>query len=81
MGKNIDVVKIILIVLIGMFIPFLGALAITFGLALNDTNDILKIGSTFGYFLLIFGFELIVVYLYYKITNTIANIKLKKGGD
>jgi hypothetical protein len=78
MGKNRDVIQILLIVIIGMFIPFLGSIVITFGLDLSDFDNILKIGSTFGYFLLIFGIELIIVYLYYTVSNKIAGKKLEK---
>jgi hypothetical protein len=78
MGKNRDVVSILIIVIIGMFIPFLGSIAITFGLDLTKADNLLKISSTFGYFLLIFGIELIIVYIYYKTTNKIASKKLEK---
>ena len=77
MGKNIDVVKIILIVIVGMFIPFLGSLVITYNMDLTKTSDLLKIGSTFGYFLLIFGIELVFVYLYYNLSNKISEKKLE----
>lgn len=76
MSKNIDLVKILLIVIIGMFVPFLGSLSIVYGMDLTNFNDILKIGSTFGYFLLIFAIELIVVYIYYNLTNKFAEKKL-----
>ena len=51
---------------------------ITYGLDMTNVNDWYKIGSTFGYFLLIFGIELISVMLYFKITNKVANKKLKE---
>jgi hypothetical protein len=70
MNKNLDVIKILLIVIIGMFIPFLGSITITYGFNLTKT------ASTFGLFLLIFGIELIIVYLYYLITSKIANKKM-----
>ena len=76
MSKNIDIAKILAIVIIGMFIPFLGSLAIVYGMDLTNFDDILKIGSTFGYFLLIFGVELIIVYLYYAISDKVAGKKL-----
>jgi len=78
MSKNLDVIKILLIVIVGMFIPFLGSIAITFGLDLNNYNNIMKIGSTFGYFLLIFGIEILIVYLYYSISNKMSEKKLEK---
>ena len=70
MGKNHDLIQILAIVMIGMFIPFLGAITISYGF------DLWKIGSTFGYFLLIFGIELGLVYLYFTITNRMANKKM-----
>jgi len=76
MGKNRDLVSILLLVIIGMFIPFLISIIITFGLDFSNVKDLLKIGTAFGYFLLIFGIELFVVYLYYSITNKIASKKL-----
>lgn len=80
MGKTVDVVKIILIVIVGMFIPFLGSLAITYNMDLTKTSDLLKIGSTFGWFLLIFAIELVVVYLYYNLSNKFSEKKLKDYG-
>jgi hypothetical protein len=77
MGKNRDLIQILIIVIIGMFIPFLGSIIITFGLDITNTNNILKIGSTFGWFLIIFAIELAVVYVYYQITNKIANKKIE----
>ncbi len=70
MGKNRDLIQILAIVMIGMFIPFLSAIAISYGF------NLWKIGSTFGYFLLIFGIELGLVYLYFTITNRMANKKM-----
>lgn len=78
MGKNADLLKILTIVIIGMFIPFLGSIAITFGLDPTNTDNVLKVASTFGYFLLIFAIELGIVYLYFMITNIIAAKKLEK---
>ena len=70
MGKNRDLIQILAIVMIGMFIPFLGAIAISYGF------NLWKISSTFGYFLLIFGVELGLVYLYFTITNRMAEKKM-----
>jgi hypothetical protein len=78
MGKHRDLAGILLMVIIGMFIPFLGSIAITYGFNFTHTGDWLKIASTFGYFLVILGIELAVVFLYYKTTNKIANKKLEK---
>jgi len=78
MGKNRDLIQILALVIIGMFIPFLGSITITYGLDLTNVNNLLKIGSTFGYFLLIFAIELAIVFLYFTITNKIAGKKMDK---
>ena len=78
MGKHKDIVGILLLIIIGMFIPFLGSIVITFGLDITILENWLKIGSTFGWFLLIFGIELILVILYYTVTNKMASKKSKK---
>jgi uncharacterized membrane protein len=78
MGKTRDTIQILIIVIIGMFIPFLGSIIITFGLDITNMDNLLKIGSTFGWFLLILAIELFVVYLYYRITNKIASKKMDK---
>jgi len=78
MGKNRDLISILILVIIGMFIPFFGSLIINFGLDISNFDNWLKIGSTFGYFLLIFAIELVVVILYFKITNKTASKKLEK---
>lgn len=78
MGKTRDTIQILIIVIIGMFIPFLGSIVITFGLDITNMDNLLKIGSTFGWFLLIFAIELVVVYLYYRTTNKIASKKMDK---
>ena len=78
MGKNRDLVAILLIVIIGMFIPFLGSILITFGLDFTNIDDLFKICSTFGWFLLIFAIELAVVFLYYTIRNKSASKKIDK---
>ena len=78
MGKNRDLIQILALVIIGMFIPFLGSITITYGLDLTNVNNLLKIGSTFGYFLLIFAIELVIVFLYFTITNKIAGKKIGK---
>ena len=79
MGKNQDLAIILMIVIIGMFIPFFGSILIMNNLNNLDITTIsswLKIGKTFGWFLLIFGLELGVVYLYFTITNTLAQKKI-----
>jgi hypothetical protein len=78
MGKNSDLIQILLIVIIGMFIPFLGSLIIVFDVSPATIGGLLTIGSTFGYFLLIFGIELGVVYVYFYSTNALAQKKIDK---
>ena len=78
MGKNRDLTQVLVLVIIGMFIPFLGSIMITYGLDLTKISDLMKIGSTFGYFLLIFAVELGIVFLYFTITNKIASKKIGK---
>ena len=78
MGKTRDLIQILIIVIIGMFIPFLISILITFGLDFTDMDDLLKIVSTFGWFLLIFGIELLAVYLYYQLTKKVASKELDK---
>jgi hypothetical protein len=78
MGKNLDLIQILLIVITGMFIPFLGSLIIVFDVSPATTVGLITIGSTFGYFLLIFGLELAIVYVYFYSTNAIAQRKIDK---
>jgi len=72
MGKNRDLVIILSLVVVGMFIPFLGSMIINYGF------NLVKTASTFGYFLLIFAIELAVVYLYFTISNRVANKNIEK---
>jgi hypothetical protein len=72
MGKHRDVLQVLVLVLIGMFVPFLGSIALTYGL------EIRKIGLTFVYFIGIFGLELFVVFLYFTITSWQANKRLEE---
>lgn len=78
MGKNTDLVQILLIVIIGMFIPFLGSLLIVFDVSPLNVEGLLTISSTFGYFLLIFAIELLIVYVYFYLTNNFAQKKIEK---
>lgn len=78
MGKHRDLTEILLVVIIGMFIPFLFSIVIVFGLDFRNLNDLWKIASTFGWFLLIFAIELVIVYLYFTFSNKYAERKLKK---
>lgn len=72
MGRNKDLAKILLLVLVGMFIPFLGSLSFVYGFHLS------QIGTTFGVFLLIFGCELVFVYLYFSVGNWYAHKQMTK---
>ena len=78
MGKHRDLAGILLLVIIGIFIPFFGSVAITYGFDFTKMGDWLKLGSTFVYLLLIFGIELLAVFLYFNITSKIASKKIKK---
>ena len=73
MGKNRDLIQILMIILIGMFIPFFTSILIIYG-----SNDYLKILTTFGYFLFIFAIELGIVYLYFIVSGWIANKQIDK---
>jgi len=78
MGKNKDIIQILSIVIIGMLIPFLGSLILTFHLDIFDSNNLIKIITAFIYFLIIFGIELVIVFFYYQIANKIAGKKIDK---
>jgi uncharacterized membrane protein YbhN (UPF0104 family) len=78
MGKHKDLAGILLLVIIGVFVPFLGSIAITYGFNPTDADNWLKIGSTFGWFLIIFAAELFVVYLYFTLSNRFAEKKIGK---
>jgi len=72
MGKNRDLLKVLLLILIGMFIPFLGSITLSYGF---EPKTILV---TFLYFLVFFGLELGFVYLYYTLSGRKANKKMEK---
>jgi len=76
MSKKRDLIQILLLVIIGMFIPFFGSLVINFNLDISSFEGWWKIGSTFGYFVLIFGIELGVVLLYFKINSKTSSKKM-----
>jgi hypothetical protein len=63
---------VLLLILIGMFIPFLGSITLTYGF------EVKKIGITFVYFLVIFGLELGVVFLYFSLSGKRANKQMEK---
>jgi hypothetical protein len=62
-----------------MFIPFLGTLIISFQVNIFSFDGFMKIISTFFIFLVIFGVELGIVYLYFYISNQFAEKKLDKS--
>lgn len=72
MGKTTDLLKVLLLILVGMFIPFLGSITLTYGF------DVKSVVFTFLYFLVIFGLELGVVYLYFTYSGRRANKKMKQ---
>ena len=72
MGKNKDLLEVLLLILIGMFIPFIGSITLSYGL---EPKTIL---ITFLYFLIIFGLELVFVYLYSTVSGKNATKKMKK---
>ena len=78
MGKNKDLIEILLIIIVGIFIPFICSISISYGFNFNDLSNWLKVLSTFGYFLLIFAFELLVIYVYFTVSNKLAEKKLGK---
>jgi hypothetical protein len=78
MKINGDLIIILLIVIIGMFIPFFGSVVINFELDFTKIADLLKVFSTFGWFLIIFAVELVVVFIYFQITSKNAEKKLEK---
>jgi uncharacterized membrane protein len=78
MSKNIDLLQILSLVLIGMFIPFFISILVIFGINITNIDNLYKVLLTFLYFLLIFGIEIIIVYLYFRITNKIANNRIDK---
>ena len=71
MGKNRDLLEVLLLILIGMFIPFLVSITISYGF---EAKTIL---ITFLYFLIFFGLELGVVYLYFSFSGRRTNKKME----
>jgi len=72
MGKNRDLLKVLLLILIGMFIPFLGSITLSYGFEPKT------IFLTFLFFLVIFGCELGFVYLYFTLSGKRANKKIQQ---
>jgi hypothetical protein len=72
MGKNRDLLKVLLLVLVGMFIPFLGSITLSYGFVPRT------IVVTFLYFLVIFGIELGCVFLYFTLSGRRANEKMQQ---
>jgi hypothetical protein len=73
-----DLITILSIIIIGMFIPFLGSIVINFNLDFTKIGDLMRVVSTFGWFLIIFAVELVIVFVYFQITSKNAEKKLKK---
>ena len=78
MSKNRDLFQILILVLIAMFIPFFISVIINFEIDFSNFQDILKIIITFIHFLIIFGIELIAVFIYFNISNKLSNNKINK---
>jgi hypothetical protein len=72
MGKNRDLLQVLLLILVGMLVPFVGSVWFSYGF------DPEKIGITFLYFLVIFGIELLCVYLYFSLSGRQATKKLEE---
>jgi hypothetical protein len=72
MSKNRDLLIILLIVTFGMFIPFIVSITLVYGFQFSS------ILITFGYFIIVFGIELGIVYGYFSVTNYLALKKLDK---
>ena len=79
MSKNRDLFQILILVLISMFIPFFISVIINFKIDFSNFDDVLKITITFIHFLIIFGIELIAVYVYFNISNKLAIKKISKN--
>jgi hypothetical protein len=72
MGKKKDLMKVLLLILVGMFIPFFGSITLSYGFLPQ------RIVTTFLFFLVIFGFELGFVYLYFTLSGLRANKKMEQ---
>ena len=72
MGKHRDLILLLSIILIGMFIPFVGAITINYGF------NLWRITGTFGYFLLIFALELGIVLLFFRLRSNVPPDEMKK---
>jgi hypothetical protein len=72
MAKNKDLLQVLLLILIGMFIPFLGSIVLSYGF---EPKTILV---AFLYFLVIFGLELGFVYLYFTLSGRRASKRMEK---
>lgn len=79
MGKNKDLIQILILVIIGMFIPFLISISLSLKLSITNINDLIKIGSTFGYFLIFFGIEMVIVFLYFTAISRTSDKKMEKS--
>ena len=66
MGKYQDLTIILVLIVIGVLIPFVGALSYVYGF------EPVNIAKTFGVFLLIFGIELGAVILFFYINGKVS---------
>lgn len=77
MGKHKDLIQLLLIIIIGMFIPFFLSIAYMYNLDIRSAQGWSSILSTFGLFLFIFGVELGIVFVYFYLTNMVAEKRLQ----
>jgi membrane protein implicated in regulation of membrane protease activity len=63
MGRNRDIALILLVVVLGMFVPFFGSIVYVYGL------NVSRLVVGFVVFVVLFGVELGVVYAYFKISG------------
>jgi len=66
MGKYQDLTLILVLIVIGVLIPFVGALSYIYGF------ELVNIAKTFGVFLFIFGIELGAVILFFYVSGKIS---------
>ncbi len=72
MSRHWDIVRILLVVVVGMFIPFSGSVLLFYGLSLGR----LLLG--FLVFLVLFGVELGAVVLYFKVSGKRAAAEVER---
>jgi len=72
MAKYKDLILILVLIVVGMFIPFIGALSYVYGF------ELVTITKTFGVFLLIFAVELGAVIGYFYLISKVSTKKMEK---